>query len=60
MKKPDSKTQEMQRLIECVRYECASGVHTYHGCECGRRATRRGRCALCLLDDMDTVIKKPE
>jgi len=35
-----------------LRYELASGVHTYHNCKCGRKKTRAGRCSLCLEEEL--------
>ena len=43
-------TQKLNSLLNDIRHELAPGVHTYRACECGE-ATRRGKCALCLVKD---------
>ncbi len=35
-----------------MSYELADGIHTDHQCKCGRNATRRGRCIVCLAEDL--------
>jgi len=42
--------QKLGILLHDIKYELAEGIHTYHQCGCGKRATRRGECAYCLLD----------
>jgi hypothetical protein len=33
-----------------IKYELHKGVHTYHQCECGRKACRSTMCSLCWED----------
>ena len=35
-------------------YELDRGIHTYHGCQCGRARTRRGTCWICLCESVTT------
>ena len=35
-----------------IAYEASPGVHTYHGCSCGRKSTRRGQCVLCVVESV--------
>ena len=38
-----------------IHYEMASGIHTYHWCECGRRQTRSEMCLECWLDCLEEL-----
>ena len=50
------KEKRTRRYIESeIRYEEASGIHTYHQCDCGRMRTRSGRCATCWTDLLATL-----
>lgn len=41
-----------------LQYEKAPGVHTYHGCSCGRMKTRAGCCELCLEEERLKILDK--
>jgi hypothetical protein len=51
--------KRLKQLLSDLRYECSTGVHTYHECKCGRSPTRRGTCRLCLLDCIDWLVMTP-
>ncbi len=59
-----SPTQEeilMMKIINVeywLRYELAIGTHTNHQCDCNRMATRRGKCILCLANDLEVLLEK--
>jgi len=35
-----------------LRHELHKGVHTYHQCECGRKACRTNKCVLCWTEEI--------
>ena len=37
-------------ILSEIKYENASGIHTYHKCECGRKKARNVMCSLCWGD----------
>lgn len=53
---------KLRDLCDRIGYELAEGIHTYHRCECGRYSTRRGECAMCLLEkylgELDSLKEK--
>lgn len=42
------KRMQTKRWISSeIRHERATGIHTYHTCECGRKQCRSNACILC-------------
>lgn len=46
------KKEERNKLIDTIKYEIASGTHTFTMCKCGRSGCRSGKCVYCLLEDL--------
>ena len=49
----DLSADTSNELLCDLRYETASGVHTYHAGDCCGRPTRRGVCSTCLFDELE-------
>ena len=50
--KEEKYNELLDKLIGDLRYELASGIHTYHKCPyCHRYSTRAGKCAVCVVTD---------
>lgn len=48
--------KRIQEIEYDIRYNESPGIHTYHQCTyCGRMATRRGKCVLCLNDELSEL-----
>lgn len=52
------KQKKLLQLAYDLAHELADGVHTYHQCDCGRAATRSGKCWMCLMDEMVKIYER--
>ena len=57
-KKLTNKEKLIADIKYLIKYEKMPGIHTYSQCDCERRHTRRGRCILCLEEDLEAVMNE--
>ena len=49
--------RQISRILDSIRYEAQSGVHTYYLCPfCDKARTRAGKCIGCLWEDYEGFV----